>query len=240
MAASTSAQSGNRLRIAEIFTSVQGEGIWTGVPSTFLRVSGCNLRCVWCDTPYASWEPEGPVRDVPDLVQEVHERGIRHVVLTGGEPMLFDAIAPLAQGLRDRGHVLTFETAGTVYREVACDLMSISPKLAHSVPPESSGWRERHEAIRTHLEPLQGLLARYDCQLKFVVNPDEGDDLGEIEGLLAKLPPVAPDRVLLMPEGRDRDTLLRRMRALVEPAMARGWRLSPRLHVDLFGDTRGT
>lgn len=232
-----------RLRIAETFVSVQGEGIWAGVPSTFIRLSGCNLRCAWCDTPYASWAPEGPVRGVADLVAEALP-GPAHVVLTGGEPMLFDAVEPLAAGLRAAGKVVTIETAGTVFREVACDLMSISPKLANSAPPEASGWRARHEATRGDLAPLDALIRRYpNLQLKFVVDPDAdggAGDLAEIEALLDRLPPVPPDRVLLMPEGRDAAVLNRRMRALVAPALARGWRLCPRLQVDLFGDTRGT
>lgn len=229
-----------KLRIAETFASIQGEGIWAGIPSTFVRVSGCNLRCVWCDTPYASWSPEGPTVTVADLVVQVERYGVRHVVLTGGEPMLFDPIEDLAGRLHEAGHKITIETAGTVYRELPCDLMSISPKLANSTPPPDSGWAERHEKTRLDREPLRKLLGRYDCQLKFVVDPDKGDDLGEIEELLKGLPPVEPDRVLIMPEGTDSETLHRRQRALVEPCMQRGWRLTPRLHVDLFGNKRGT
>ncbi|WP_436440803.1 radical SAM protein, partial [Enterococcus faecium] len=78
------------LRISEIFASVQGEGIWVGIPSVFVRVSGCNLRCVWCDTPYASWNPEGPILELEDILTQIETYKIDHVVLTGGEPMLFD------------------------------------------------------------------------------------------------------------------------------------------------------
>src|SRR5947207_6356342 len=113
------------MRIAEIFYSIQGEGKLTGVPSVFVRVSGCNLRCVWCDTPYASWNPEGPVRPIGDIAAEALDAKAKHVVLTGGEPMLFDAIVPLAQLLKRAGHSITVETAGTVYRKLPCDLMSI-------------------------------------------------------------------------------------------------------------------
>ena len=145
-----------KLRISEMFASVQGEGIWAGVPSSFLRVSGCNMRCVWCDTPYASWEPEGPVREVSEVVSEIGAYGIEHVVVTGGEPMLFDPIKELLGSLKNRGHTLTVETAGTVYREVPVDLMSISPKLANSSPPADTadGWAERHEKTRLNLDPL--------------------------------------------------------------------------------------
>jgi len=229
-----------KLRIAETFVSVQGEGAWVGVPSVFIRVSGCNLRCVWCDTPYASWSPEGPTRFISDLVDEVARSGVRHVVLTGGEPMLFDPIETLASSLKANGHVITIETAGTVFRELPCDLMSISPKLANSTPHADAAWSVRHETTRLNVPVLQRLIERYPYQLKFVVNPDKGDDLGEIEALLVQLSGVEPGRVLLMPEGTDGDTLHRRARLLVEPCVRRNWRLTPRMHVDLFGNTRGT
>lgn len=227
------------LRVAEIFASVQGEGIWTGIPSTFVRASGCNLRCVWCDTPYASWRPEGPVMAVDAILAEIDRLAMPHAVLTGGEPMLFDAMEELAQGCRERGKKITLETAGTIYREIACDLMSISPKLAHSTPDDPV-WGPRHERERLKIDVLRRLIRDYEYQLKFVVNPEQGDDLTEIETLLEGLPNVDPQRVLIMPEGVVAETLHRRARLLVEPCMARGWRLSPRMHIDLFGDKRGT
>jgi 7-carboxy-7-deazaguanine synthase len=230
-----------KLRIAEVFASVQGEGIWAGTPSTFVRVSGCNLRCVWCDTPYASWSPEGPTLSVDEIARQVEDLGVDHVVLTGGEPMLFDPVMALAERLKGHGHTITVETAGTVFRDLPCDLMSISPKLSNSTPGGDSGWHERHEKTRTNLDALCRLIRRYDHQLKFVVDTDAGlRDLQEIEALLGKLPPVRPERILLMPEGTDSPTLARRTKALVPLAMQRGWRLSPRLHIDLFGNTRGT
>ncbi|MCC7229533.1 MAG: 7-carboxy-7-deazaguanine synthase QueE [Fimbriimonadaceae bacterium] len=229
-----------KLRIAEIFTSVQGEGQWVGIPSVFVRVSGCNLRCVWCDTPYASWNPEGPTLTVSDILREVARFPARYVVLTGGEPMLFEPIVELAKALHAEGKVITIETAGTVYRDLPCDLMSISPKLANSTPPPDSNWNDRHEATRLHREPLRKLMSQFDCQLKFVVNPETGDDVAEIEALLAELPPIDPSRILLMAEGTESATLHRRMGLLVPACMKRNWRLTPRLHVDLFGNARGT
>lgn len=229
-----------KLRISEIFASVQGEGIWVGVPSVFVRTSGCNLRCTWCDTPYASWNPEGPVIALEEILAEVAKHHIDHVVLTGGEPMLFEPIEQLAVSLKERGHTITIETAGTVYRDLPCDLMSISPKLANSTPDAESGWAERHETTRLDREPLHRLLKKYNSQLKFVVNPDVPGDLEEIEALLSDLPQIPPERILLMAEGIDSATLHRRMQALVPLCMAKNWRLTPRMHVDLFGNTRGT
>src|SRR4051812_33283198 len=134
------------MRIAEIFHSIQGEGTLVGIPSVFVRVSGCNLRCTWCDTPYTSWSAEGPEMSLDAIVSQVDSYHCSHVVITGGEPMLFPAVVELAEQFRARKMHVTIETAGTVWQPVACDLMSISPKLANSTPRERDGgrWAERH------------------------------------------------------------------------------------------------
>ena len=166
-------------------------------------MSGCNLRCVWCDTPYASWNPEGPTQSINAILGEVADLGCRHVVLTGGEPMLFDAVEPLIRDLKAGGHVITVETAGTVYRDLPVDLMSISPKLANSAPPKESGWLERHERTRQDRAALRRLVEQYDFQLKFVVQPENPGELDEIDAILDELPPIDPDRIFLMADGID-------------------------------------
>src|SRR4051812_4133949 len=116
---------GSPVRIAEIFHSIQGEGSLTGVPSVFVRTSGCNLRCSWCDTPYASWHPEGEDLPVEAVLGRAQAFGARHYVLTGGEPMIARGIHELAAGLRAAGGHVTIETAGTVAPGgIACDLAS--------------------------------------------------------------------------------------------------------------------
>lgn len=227
-----------KLRIAEIFTSIQGEGIWAGIPSTFVRVSGCNLRCAWCDTPYASWEPTGPTMNVCEIVTQVEAARVKHVVLTGGEPMLFDAIVPLAQYLSESGHTITIETAGTIYRDLPCDLMSVSPKLANSTPDGTGTWPRRHEETRLNLDVLGRLIDRYNCQLKFVFISEA--EVNEVDELLEQLPVVSPDRILVMAEGVTSEVQRDRQRGLVDLCIRRGWRLTPRLHIDLFGNVRGT
>lgn len=228
------------MRIAEIFTSIQGEGIWIGVPSIFVRVSGCNLRCGWCDTPYASWNPEGPTVSVEAILTELAANPVSHVVVTGGEPMLFDPVIELCEGLKGFGKTITIETAGTIYRDLPCDLMSISPKLANSTPNDPA-WNERHEKTRFQPEVLRRLVQAYRHQLKFVVNPEESlpaqwDEIHDVlEAIGAKR-----ENVLIMAEGIDVETLTRRERLLVEPCVAEGFRLTPRYHVHLFGNTRGT
>ncbi len=230
------------LPIAETFSSIQGEGKLTGVPSFFIRLSGCNLRCAWCDTPYASWEPERTMRTVQSLLEDAS--GARHVVITGGEPMLFDGIRQLASHLRRAGVHVTIETAGTVDLDVECDLMSISPKLANSTPhddPRDPGgeWSERHEARRFDPVVLRSLWSRGwpSKQLKFVVTSE--NDVAEIRAVIDAIGSVDAPDVLLMPEGttspparlRDRVTAL---------CTQNGWRYCQRLHIELFGNTRGT
>jgi 7-carboxy-7-deazaguanine synthase len=229
----------DRLRIAETFHSIQGEGGLVGIPSFFIRTTGCNLRCEWCDTPYTSWDPEGEWRTIDDLVVAVPETA-RHVVVTGGEPMLWANLPQLTAALRAGGRHVTIETAGTVFQALECDLMSISPKLANSSPgaERPAAIREEHAARRLAPGVLAELLDRYSCQLKFVVA--EPGDLTEIDALLARLPRVAPDAIVLMPLGVKAADVQARGRWIAELCKERGWRYTPRLHIDLWGDTRGT
>ncbi len=170
------------MRISEIFYSVQGEGILAGVPSIFIRTSGCNLRCSWCDTPYTSWKPEGEDLTLDAVIDRATAfPAARHVVITGGEPMIAPGVAELSERLRARGLHITFETAGTVFAPVACDLMSISPKLANSTP--DGVFHDRHEQLRIQPEVLQRLTQEYDYQLKFVVAHES--DLTELQAIVS-------------------------------------------------------
>jgi 7-carboxy-7-deazaguanine synthase len=228
------------MRIAELYKSIQGEGLLTGVPSVFIRASGCNLRCWFCDTPYASWQPEGQDYAVDEIIAEVEEWDVKHVVITGGEPMLFAEMIPLCRELRRRGRHITIETAGTLYLGVACDLMSISPKLSTSGPdPERHAhWARRHERQRYQREVLMRLMAEYEYQLKFVV--DRVDDVAEVDAMIAELPGVTADRVLLMPQGRTMEEMASRSLWLAELCHERGWQLCPRRQLEWFGPVRGT
>jgi 7-carboxy-7-deazaguanine synthase len=227
------------MKIAEVFYSIQGEGALAGVPSVFVRTSGCNLRCTWCDTPYTSWAPEGEARELGPLVDEVAGYGARHVVVTGGEPMIAPGICELTERLRALGLHITIETAGTVFAPVACDLMSISPKLANSTPWQREGgrWAAQHERLRLQIDVLRRLVAAYVHQLKFVVAAPA--DLDEIRRLVDEIGVRDPAKVMLMPEGADRETLRRRGQWLVEAAKREGFRFSPRLHIELWGNRRG-
>ena len=238
------------LPVNELFYSLQGEGTLAGVPSVFVRTSGCNLRCWFCDSYHTSWEPTHARMTVDDVVEEVTSyEGADHVVLTGGEPLVHDASVTLLERLRDLGYHTTVETNGTIYRDAPIDLASISPKLASSTPtperdPKGDGeWEARHEANRIDVDALAGLVDAHDSQLKFVVTG--ADDLPEIEGVVERVrseaaTPVRDADVLLMPEGTTRDELDARRNAVAELAMEYGYRYTPRLHVDLWNDAPGT
>jgi 7-carboxy-7-deazaguanine synthase len=226
------------MKVSEIFYSIQGEGVLAGVPSVFVRLSGCNLRCVWCDTPYTSWNPEGSNMTFDEVVGEFFSYAPSHAVVTGGEPMIFPESVELTQRLKDAGIHITVETAGTVYQPVACDLMSISPKLATSTPLEREGgrWAAQHDRLRYQPEVLRRLMAEHEYQLKFVVTAP--DDMAEIEKIVGETG-ADSSRVVLMPEGIDAATIRARALWLVELCKRERFRYSPRLHVDVWGNQRG-
>jgi 7-carboxy-7-deazaguanine synthase len=229
------------MKLAELFHSIQGEGKLMGVPSVFVRASGCNLRCVWCDTPYASWNPEGAEVSVDEIVRRVAEFETRHVVLTGGEPTIMPDFSQLCRALKARDHHITVETAATVFAEGRVDLASCSPKLSNSTPLDRDGGRfaQTHEKQRLNVDVIQQWIdAAEDVQLKFVVSAPE--DLREIEPILSRLHGFSPDDVLLMPEGTDAATLDVRSPWLADLCKQTGFRYCPRLHIQLYGNRRGT
>jgi 7-carboxy-7-deazaguanine synthase len=231
------------MRIAEIFHSIQGEGRLTGTESVFVRASGCNLRCRYCDTPYASWTPEGQDLSLAEILGRIEQLSpdeVRHVVLTGGEPMLFAELIPLSAALRAGGWHVTIETSGTLYLPVACDLMSISPKLSNSTPPPEwdPQWTWRHTLHRHSPEVIRRLMAQYDYQLKFVV--DQPDDCREVETYLREFPEIERCRVMLMPQGVDADDLAEKAAWLAPYCTNRGFQFCPRRQIEWFGAVRGT
>ncbi|HLG99558.1 MAG TPA: 7-carboxy-7-deazaguanine synthase QueE [Bryobacteraceae bacterium] len=224
------------MKIAEIFYSLQGEGGLAGTPSVFVRTSGCNLRCTWCDTPYTSWAPQGEERTIASIIDEVNRYGAPHVVITGGEPMIAPAIEELTHALTQH---ITIETAGTVDAHVRCDLMSISPKLANSTPHQREGgrWGAQHERLRYQPEVLKRLIQLYSYQLKFVIV--DPADLAEVRSIVEEIG-ASPGRVMLMPEGIDQAAGAARGPWLAEICKREGYRFTPRLHIQLWGNQRGT
>ncbi|RNJ26537.1 7-carboxy-7-deazaguanine synthase QueE [Halosegnis longus] len=230
------------LPINELFASLQGEGKLAGVPSTFVRTSGCNLRCWYCDSYHTSWEPTGAWMAVGEIREQVASRDPDHLVLTGGEPLIHDAAVDLLDAVEMH---TTVETNGTRYVDADIDLASISPKLANSTPtperaPAGDGeWADRHDERRIDHDALTRLIDDYEFQLKFVV-ADESP-MGEIESLLADLRAstsreIRDTDVLLMPEGATRERLDETRATAARLAEEYGYRYTPRIHVDLWND----
>jgi len=210
------------------------------MPSVFIRTAGCNLRCVWCDTPYTSWQPAGAAWSIRTILAEIQKHPTEFVVVTGGEPLLAPEIEALCRELKESGRHITIETAGTIFKSIGCDLMSVSPKLANSTPWRRQGGKFAlpHEKQRLNLPVIQKFLDNYDYQLKFVVA--EKKDFAEIAEILEQLKTVERSRVLIMAEGRTTARLRARGRWIAELCKRYGYRFTPRLHIELYGNRRGT
>lgn len=223
--------------IAEIFESIQGEGPWAGVESLFIRTSGCNLRCWFCDTPYTSWAPEGTAMSVDQIVERVRSSAAPHVVMTGGEPMLHEELVQLTAAIQSLGKLITIETAGTIDRPVSCDLMAISPKLSNSVPVDAV-WTDRHNRERHQPDVIRNLAGRYNAVLKFVI--DVPQDVDEVRRYLSEFPEIPAEVVWLMPQARTREQLSEKSDWIAQAAAEHSFRFSSRLHIERFGNLRGT
>ena len=215
----------------------------TGVPSVFIRTSGCNLRCSWCDTKYASWVPESEEMSLSAISKKVYEFPSQHCVLTGGEPTIVDGVHDLVHALRSAGKHVTIESNGTRNPSgINVDLASLSPKLSNSVPDANDYPKEadiQRLERRWNLDALREWIDHYDYQLKFVVT--SYDDMNEIKQLLDSIKrDIPPHRVMVMPEGADTDTIRGRNDTLVELCKKYGYRYCRRLHIELYGNTRGT
>ncbi|MCP9222445.1 7-carboxy-7-deazaguanine synthase QueE [Erythrobacter sp. LQ02-29] len=231
----------------EIFASLQGEGPSAGRPVAFLRLSRCNLACVWCDTAY-TWHFEGDARphrggetfdrganqlklEAREVADRIAALGQDRLVITGGEPLLqAGALAEMLQHLPDIA--VEIETNGTVAApprlDVRIDQFNVSPKLAHSGNPAE---------LALLPERLDAYAADPRAFFKFVIA--EPTDVEEVLALQERYR-FRPGHVFLMAEGTDSETLRAREAWLAPLCLRHGFRLSDRLHIHLYGDTRGT
>ncbi len=219
----------------------------TGTPSVFVRFSGCNLSCRYCDTPFASSKPQGEDLSLQRIVELVAEHDCPHVVLTGGEPLLFADVVPLSAALSRLGQHVTIETAATVDQPVHCDLMSISPKLANSRPTAADSpstpellarASRRHERARHAPHVIRRLVRDYSYQMKFVV--DNLEDCRDVEVYLHEFPEVDRAQVMLMPQGTEQRVLEAKARWLLPYCHEHGLIFCPRRQIQWFGGARGT
>jgi len=223
--------------VSEVFgPTLQGEGPSAGQAAAFVRLGRCNLACRWCDTPYTwDWDRHDPAAElttmaVTDVLARLDAMDVGLLVVTGGEPLLQQRhLPPLLEGAKARGWSVELETAGTLAPTPAVDPVdrfNVSPKLANSgMAPER----------RYRPDVLRAFQASGRAVFKFVVA--EASELDEVDAMVAE---CGLEQVWVMPEGTDATTLVARMQELAPHVVARRWNLTPRLHVLLWGDTRGT
>jgi 7-carboxy-7-deazaguanine synthase len=225
------------MKVSEIFHSMQGEGFLAGTPSVFVRLSGCPLNCRWCDTKYAGSSKSGTDYTIEEIIEEVEKWNCRSVVISGGEPMVNPGLLQLAARLKMNNKHITIETAGIAFvPDLACDLMSISPKLSNSIPPQPR-LAEAHNKLRLNFPVLRQLMETYNYQLKFVV--DSVEDLPEVHQTIEKIGNVDTKKVLLMLQAATKDKYLLKLPMAAQMCEKAGFAFSPRLQVLLWNNARG-
>jgi 7-carboxy-7-deazaguanine synthase len=228
------------LAVSEVFETWQGEGPSLGRRCSFVRLGGCNLHCTWCDTAY-TWDAarynlreQITMRPVDDVLDQVRDHLTSMVVITGGEPLLHQyrpGFITATRRLYDLGYTVEVETNGTrppsEHVATCVSRFNVSPKLAHAGDPE---------AARIRPQVLTELMTTGKAVFKFVVS--DPAQLAEVTGICARAG-IPASLVWIMPEGTDGDTLLRRGRLLAPAVRRAGYNFTNRLHVLLWGDTRG-
>ena len=229
--------------VNEIFHSIQGEGLLAGTPSVFIRLAGCPVGCEWCDTKYAWDANDGEELPIPGIVNKIDQWPCRYVVITGGEPMMNPQLPDLAKAIKERNKHITIETSGIKFvTGLACDLMSVSPKLSNS------GTKKGPDPFSS----VRQLIRRYPYQLKFVV--DSPDDLPEIQQAVEQIgganirnefetsedaAKMAATRVMLMPQAKTRDELIAKSPMVAQMCREAGYVFCQRLHILLYDGARG-
>ena len=225
------------MKVSEIFYSLQGEGFLAGTPSAFIRLAGCPLRCRWCDTKYAWDQTAGAHYTIEKILQIIQQWPCNFAVVTGGEPVVNPDLPRLSEELKAAGKHITIETAGIAYiPDLACDLMSISPKLSNSTPSDPA-LAAIHEDARLDIAVLRELIDNYDYQLKFVV--DVPDDLSEIQQTIEEIGNVDSKKVMLMPQAVTRDELLAKSPMVAELCKQTGFAFCQRLQILLWNGQTG-
>lgn len=239
------------MKVVEEFSSLQGEGKFIGVPSYFIRTTGCNLRCSWknpnggitiCDTPYTSFYPEkGYKLDLKRTLNKIHKSNIEHIVITGGEPTLQkdlkNVVDRIVSSLYKFGdYKVTVETNGTKFIKDIDAFMSLSPKLTSSGYLLQGKEKRMHEKNNQFLESCSAYMSQNDYQFKFVGNNEQ--DLREIKNIEAGLG-IPSNKIYIMPQGISTEQFEERQKMLTDFCMENNFNYAPRLHIDLWGNKRG-
>ena len=240
--------------IGELYTCLQGEGKYIGIPHILIRVTGCRLRCQFadsfCDTPYASWKPEKGKFTSDDIVKFYEEKNlVKHTMITGGGPTIHpELLQELCIIGKKYNHIITIETEGSEFVQTVADCISLSPKLSNSTPKPGT-WmdyanrevtekdKRLHEKWRCNYEAMEQLIYNHpDYQLKPVIS--SWNDLQELDYIQDELD-IPNNKVWLMPEGLTPEQLKERRVWLMDICQKQGYNYSDRLHIIAYGDIRG-
>jgi len=241
------------MKIVEQFNTLQGEGKYLGVPSYFIRTTGCNLRCAWrnidgtitkCDTPYTSWSPDkGTNLNIEDTLKILSTLKTNHVVITGGEPTLQQDLSRIVVALQNEGYYVTIETNGTIFiPSIKNCTISLSPKLQSSYfQEENSTEKNIHKKNNEAIFNIDSSFHKWlqsdnDIQIKFVVNTD--DDLISIIQI-QKYFSIHSSLIWLMPQGISTKQFIDKQQYLFKICVEQGYNYSPRMHIDIFDNKRG-
>lgn len=231
-----------------IFYTIQGEGKYTGCPTVFIRTSRCNLRCAWenadgsitrCDTPHTSFDPEIFEAKIDEIIKDITSYDCDHVCVTGGEPYFQRSVSRLLDSLVERGHYITVETNGTLYRPSKAQFISLSPKLSCSSADKVYG--QKHEAQRLNYDALEQFITNHDYQFKFVVNSDEDiAEILEMKRILFERTGIdINNKIWLMPQGIENSQFDDKMEWLAEICKQYHWSLTDRMHIRIWGQKKG-
>lgn len=225
-----------KMRLTEIFKTIQCEGTLTGMVSVIVRLGGCNLQCKWCDERFSSRAKGGLEISINELLKKINKYNCKNIIITGGEPLIYKEIIELSNRLKDADYHVTIETNATIQKRINCDLISMSPKLSHSIPNNIPS--EGYERKRINIEAIRYYIRNYDYQIKFVVGLEE--DFNEIEAILLKIGDYDRSKILIMPLASSRRQLFAIQKNIVKLCVERNYRYGNRLQLQIWGKGKET
>lgn len=223
------------MKIIEIFKTIQGEGVLVGTVSVMVRLWGCNLKCKWCDEKFSLKPGTGYEISISDLLKKINSYDCKNVIITGGEPLIYPDIVELTNELKKRDYHITIETNATIKRKIKCDLISMSPKLSHSVP-NNIGDARKYDKIRMNIDAIKYYIKNHNYQIKFVIMYKK--DLDEVEKVLLQIGDYNRSKILIMPLASSRRQLFNIQKEVVKMCIEKNLRYCNRLQLQIWGKNK--
>ncbi len=226
-----------KIRIRELFKTIQGEGIFQGIPSVILRLTGCNLNCEWCDTKKLLSDNKDIEYTDEMLLNILEDYGCSHVIITGGEPTIHSNLNELIWILKNKGYYVTVETNATNIMDLDCDLVSMSPKLSNSEKgilneeKNISGYNTKH----INFNAIKHYIRNNNYQIKFVCRALQ-QDIDEVKDVLMQIGEYDPTRVMIMPLANSREQLYLVQKAIIGFCIDNNLRYANRLQLQVWNN----